>query len=70
VFVPSRDKVVRATPLEPVIAAGNMYVRRAEWTDGFLERLRRFPGTAKDDEIDALSGGYHVATEAVEDFVV
>lgn len=53
------DKVVRATPLEPVIEAGNFHCLRAEWNDAYEAELAAFPHGGHDDQVDATSGAYN-----------
>jgi predicted phage terminase large subunit-like protein len=55
------DKLVRATPLEPIFEAqGHVHVLRGEWNDDWLDELLRFDGTGSshDDQVDNLSAGY------------
>jgi len=52
------DKVTKASPLEPVFEAGNVYMRRADWNAVFLNVVGAFPGGAHDDDVDALAVGY------------
>jgi len=53
------DKVVRATPLEPIFEAGDVYVPEgATWFQSWIDELQSFPTGAHDDQVDNLSGGY------------
>ena len=53
------DKVVRATPLEPIFTAGNVHVlANAPWLHAWLEEIAAFPKGAHDDQVDNLSAGY------------
>lgn len=54
----SGDKVAKASPLEPIFEAGNVYLRRADWNDPFLHVVKEFPGGAHDDDVDAMGVGY------------
>ena len=54
----SSDKVVRAGMIEPVFAAGNVYMRRAWWNQTVLDQLGEFPVGSHDDIVDAISGGF------------
>ena len=57
----SKDKVVRAAPLEPLFEAGHVHLLRAPWNDLFYNEFAGFPKGAKhDDVIDAVSGAYHM----------
>ena len=50
-----RDKELRARPIQGRMRQGKVYIRRAHWTDDFVSELLRFPGAAKDDQVDALA---------------
>lgn len=55
----NKDKVVRATPLEPVFMAGNVHVPQgAPWLDEWVSEINSFPFGAHDDMVDNLSAGY------------
>jgi predicted phage terminase large subunit-like protein len=55
----NRDKVVRATALEPVFKAGNVHVPLgAAWLDDWISEINAFPFGAHDDQVDNLSSGY------------
>ena len=60
----SRDKVVRAEPLEPVFEAGHVHLRRAHWNGEYLRVMGGFPGGKHDDDADATSGGFHMVLDA------
>jgi len=53
-YRPEGDKVVRASPLEPIIDAGNFILERAEWNEAFISELRAFPNGGHDDQVDAV----------------
>jgi predicted phage terminase large subunit-like protein len=55
----SKDKVVRASAMEPIFEAGNVYFVRGWWNDVVIEQLSQFPNGAHDDHVDSISGGYH-----------
>jgi predicted phage terminase large subunit-like protein len=55
-IVPAGDKMVRASPLEPIFEAGNVHLLRAPWTADFLAELEAFPSGNHDDQVDALTG--------------
>jgi predicted phage terminase large subunit-like protein len=55
---PAGDKLVRASPLEPVFEAGNVFLVRAEWNSPYLAELGDFPSGAHDDWVDATSGAW------------
>ena len=52
------DKVAKASPLEPIFEAGNVYMRRADWNESVIHVIRQFPGGAHDDDVDALAVGF------------
>jgi phage terminase large subunit-like protein len=55
----NKDKVVRATPLEPVFKAGNVHVPMGmPWFDDWIAEIGAFPFGAHDDQVDNLSSGY------------
>jgi predicted phage terminase large subunit-like protein len=59
----NKDKVVRATPLEPIFKAGNVHVpANAPWLPDWLSEIAAFPFGAHDDQVDNLSSGYAVAS--------
>ena len=57
----NKDKVVRATPLEPIFKAGNVHVVQGEpWLDEWIAEVNAFPFGAHDDQVDNLSAGYAI----------
>jgi len=53
------DKVVRATPLEPIFEAGDVYVPEgATWLTSWIDELQSFPAGSHDDQVDNLSAGF------------
>ena len=64
---PSREtgsKATRAGPIASQVEAGNLAIVRGNWNHAFLEELRDFPHSAKDDQVDALSRAFAMLTEA------
>lgn len=53
------DKVIRAEPFSAQCEAGNVYLKRAPWNRGYLERITAFPNTALKDDTDASSGAFN-----------
>jgi predicted phage terminase large subunit-like protein len=47
------DKVVKASVLEAPIAAGNFYIRRAEWNERYKKQFKEFPNSKHKDYVDA-----------------
>ena len=58
----SADKIIRAGEIEPIFAAGNVYMRRAWWNQKVIEQLGEFPVGNHDDIVDAISGGFAQAS--------
>jgi len=56
----SKDKVVRAGPLEPIMEGRRFHILRAPWNQFFFNNFRPFPSGTHDDGVDACSGGYHM----------
>jgi predicted phage terminase large subunit-like protein len=55
----NKDKVVRATPLEPIFQAGNVHVpMNAPWLKDWIDEIEAFPLGTHDDQVDNLSAGY------------
>lgn len=51
-----RDKELRARPIQGRMRQGKVYIRRdAAWTSEYVSELLRFPGAAKDDQVDATA---------------
>jgi len=60
----NKDKVVRATPLEPIFKAGNVHIPQgAPWVDDWVSEIGAFPFGAHDDQVDNLSTGYALYTK-------
>jgi len=55
----SRDKVIRAYPLEAIFAAGNVHIlENAPWVHDWIAEIAAFPNGKHDDQVDNLSAGY------------
>lgn len=50
----TRDKIARASILEPMFEAGNVYLVRGEWNAAWLAEFRGFPSSKHDDQVDSL----------------
>jgi predicted phage terminase large subunit-like protein len=59
---PTGDKVTRAGPVSSQAAVGNLKVLRATWTERLLQELEQFPEGNHDDQVDALSGAFALAS--------
>lgn len=51
----SGDKLVKASPMEPIFEAGNVHIKKAPWNDYFLKQFREFPSARHDDCVDAVA---------------
>lgn len=71
--LPERDKVRRAHAIEPLWAAGNVYLPDrsiAPWIDDFWLECRSFPVAKHDDQVDAMSQALaHLKHRNVDRFV-
>lgn len=61
--VPTKDKVIRAAWIEPIIEAGNFHIVRGDWNSQFLEEMASFPGGTHDDQIDSVLTGLEIIRE-------
>ena len=58
------DKLVRATPLEPIFEADkHVHVVRGSWNNAWLDEVDQFNGLGKqhDDQVDTMTSGYIIA---------
>ena len=53
------DKVVKASPMEPVFESGNVHILRAKWNEYFLNTFATFPLGLHDDVVDATAIVYN-----------
>lgn len=53
------DKATRAMPLSSQMNAGNVALLRGGWNDAYIDEMRGFPSTAKDDQVDASSRAFN-----------
>lgn len=54
---PTGDKVKRAKPMASAAEAGNLVLVSGTWNRDFINECVAFPGTAHDDQVDAVSWG-------------
>ena len=54
----STDKVVRASPMEPVFEADNFHIVKGKWTEYCIQQHAEFSEGTHDDFVDAASGAY------------
>ena len=52
-FIPTGDKVARASALEPLFELGHVIITRASWNAPYLDELAAFPAGRHDDQVDA-----------------
>lgn len=57
------SKLTRANPAAACIDAGMLSLTRGPWNRAFLDELRDFPRGRKDDQVDALSRAFALASE-------
>ena len=62
------DKMTKAEPLEPIIAAGNFHILRGPWNDEYIKEFSDFPSGAHDDQVDATAVSYELANDGGFDF--
>jgi predicted phage terminase large subunit-like protein len=51
-------KLTRASPVAAQVEASNLRLLRGDWNRAFIEELRDFPNSHKDDQVDALSRAF------------
>lgn len=57
----SRDKIIRAYPLEAIFKAGNVHViDKAKWLFDWILEIAAFPNGKHDDQVDNLTAGYAI----------
>jgi len=55
----SRDKVIRAYPLEASFKAGNVHILdKSKWSFDWISEVSAFPNGKHDDQVDNLTAGY------------
>lgn len=52
------DKVARASPVAVQAEGGNLFLLEGAWNEEFLDEVCLFPGGARKDVVDALSGAF------------
>jgi predicted phage terminase large subunit-like protein len=63
----TQDKATRAGPWASRAAGGLIYLAEGAWVPDFLDEVERFPADgAHDDQVDAVSGAYHLLTRPRE----
>jgi predicted phage terminase large subunit-like protein len=64
----SKDKIVRAGPLEPIFEAGNVHLIKGNWNYSFIEECSQFPSGSHDDQVDAMVCAYEMGKKATSSF--
>lgn len=57
---PSRDKLTRALPWIALADNGKVNLVQGGWVGSFLAEAAQFPSGANDDQVDGVSGAYHM----------
>jgi len=52
------DKAAKASRLEPIFEAGNVYLKKADWNQEFIKQFSDFPSSTHDDIVDASVVSY------------
>lgn len=60
------SKEIRADPLASQAEAGNVRVKRANWSTAYISEMCGFPTGAHDDQVDGSSGAFNRLTGIVE----
>lgn len=53
------DKITRFNPFSAQAEAGNVYVLRGDWNEGWFNELEAFPGGQHDDDADSTSRAFN-----------
>ena len=60
-----KDKISRALPLASRAEAGKVKLVRGNWLADFLDEATSFPNGAHDDQVDAVTGAFHMISKPV-----
>lgn len=55
---PTGDKVFRADPYSVQVNWSNVYLKKADWNESYIEEHRHFPVGKAKDQVDASSGAF------------
>jgi predicted phage terminase large subunit-like protein len=61
-YRPAADKQTRALPWLATIAADNLFIVEGLWNQDFLDELRQFPNCTHDDQVDAVTVLWEMAS--------
>jgi predicted phage terminase large subunit-like protein len=59
----SRDKIICAGEIEPVMEAGGVVMLDGPWRKAVVDQLREFPSGKHDDIVDSITKGFALARE-------
>jgi predicted phage terminase large subunit-like protein len=60
------DKIAKSESLSPVMEAGNVYFRQAEWNESVINQFQNFPGGKHDDDIDSAVVAFDILNKNKE----
>lgn len=60
---PTGDKTLRADPYSVQVNEGNVFLKRANWNEDYIDELKHFPTSTYKDQVDASSGAYKMVTK-------
>ena len=63
----SKDKIVRASVLEPLFESRMVFFVRGKWNELTYEQLEQFPASLHDDRVDGCSGGHELAKKRYDE---
>lgn len=55
---PTGDKITRAIPFSSQVNSGNVYLKKAEWNQAYINELALFPNGKFKDQVDASSAAF------------
>lgn len=65
-YTPDKDKVTRASSWAALADNGKVFlIRDGGWIPAFIGECSEFPGGVHDDQVDAVSGLYHMLTQPI-----
>ncbi len=69
ISAPNRSKQIRSKPISAQVEAGNVFLKRAQNLDDFLDEAENFPDGRHDDQVDALSGAFEmISSNNISDY--
>lgn len=58
----TKDKITMASPVSARAQAGDITLVRGSWISDFMDEAELFPEGGHDDQVDAVTGAFHVLT--------